>query len=232
MSFENSELEPAGFAGIVRLFPLPNLVMFPNIMQPLHIFEPRYRQMLSHALQGDGLIATALYRPDWENCLSDDPPIFDVVTISKVIANSETEDGRCNLLLKGVSRARIIREIPTDLSYRMADVELLPEPNIDITHLAGLRSELLDGFFDLQKRIGEDGESSTQLMEKNLPLGTLADMIAFSIDLGIFQQQQILGAVQVTSRCRKLIQFMDEKLAEITSDQKLICEFPPEFSYN
>ena len=53
------------FAGTARLFPLPNLVLFPHVMQPLHIFEPRYRQMTADALAGDRLIAVVLLKPGW-----------------------------------------------------------------------------------------------------------------------------------------------------------------------
>ena len=53
------------FTGTVRLFPLPNLVLFPNVAQPLHVFEPRYRQLMADSLAADRLIAMALLQPGW-----------------------------------------------------------------------------------------------------------------------------------------------------------------------
>jgi len=69
----------ADFEGIVRLFPLPNLVLFPHVVQPLHIFEARYRQLMTDTLAGDRLITMALLRPGWEEDYGKRPPIFPVV---------------------------------------------------------------------------------------------------------------------------------------------------------
>ena len=63
------------FSGVARLFPLPNLVLYPHVMQPLHIFEDRYREMLEDALAGDRLIAMALLEPGWETDYESRPPI-------------------------------------------------------------------------------------------------------------------------------------------------------------
>ncbi len=62
-SFDNLSFSFEDFAGKVRVFPLPNLVLFPHVMQPLHIFEPRYRELLEDALAGDRLITMALLDP-------------------------------------------------------------------------------------------------------------------------------------------------------------------------
>ena len=66
-AFEEYKFTPAEFSGIVRLFPIPNLVMFPHVMQPLHVFEPRYRDLLEDALANDRLIAMAVLEPGWES---------------------------------------------------------------------------------------------------------------------------------------------------------------------
>ncbi|MCC7084863.1 MAG: LON peptidase substrate-binding domain-containing protein, partial [Pirellulales bacterium] len=67
MSQDNFHFSPETFAGTARLFPLPNLVMFPHVLQPLHIYEPRYRAMLEEALDDDKLIAMAMFAPGWED---------------------------------------------------------------------------------------------------------------------------------------------------------------------
>ena len=66
------------FAGTARLFPLPNLVLFPHVMQPLHVFEPRYRQMTADALTGDRLIGLVLLKPGWEADYEGKPAVPDV----------------------------------------------------------------------------------------------------------------------------------------------------------
>src|SRR5207302_419049 len=82
-----SEPSPlAEFTGKARLFPLPNLVFFPHVMQPLHIFEPRYRQMTADALAGDRFIALVLPTAGWEKDYNDAPNIHPVACLGHIIA--------------------------------------------------------------------------------------------------------------------------------------------------
>src|SRR5688500_2748976 len=113
---------PQDFDGCVRLFPLPELVVFPHAMQPLHIFEPRYCDMLLESLATDKLIAMATLTSGVGDLLSPRPAIAATVCIGKVVSHAETEDGRHNILLIGAKRARVIREIDTNRSFRMAEV--------------------------------------------------------------------------------------------------------------
>src|SRR5580700_9155649 len=104
MSQSTSALE--GFSCTARLFPLPNLVLFPHVIQPLHVFEPRYRQLMEDALQADRLMAIALLQPGWEEDYHQRPPIHPVVCIGRIFKEERLEDGRFNLLLQGLCRAR------------------------------------------------------------------------------------------------------------------------------
>ncbi|HZZ81753.1 MAG TPA: LON peptidase substrate-binding domain-containing protein, partial [Gemmataceae bacterium] len=116
-----SDLFPlAGFDGKVRLFPLPNLVFFPQVMQPLHIFEPRYRQMTADALEGDRFIALVLPRPGWEKEYAGKPEIHSVACLGRILAEHKLDDGRFNILLRGIARIRILEEATTDKLYRVA----------------------------------------------------------------------------------------------------------------
>src|ERR1043166_7685398 len=108
MSDEASPL--ADFGGTARLFPLPDLVLFPHVVQPLHVFEPRYRQLLADALADDRLLALALLRPGWEEDYDKQPPIYDVVCLGRVFQEERLPDGRYNLMLHGLSRARVLQE--------------------------------------------------------------------------------------------------------------------------
>src|SRR2546426_12001402 len=101
---------PEGFDGRARLFPLPNLVLFPYAIQPLHIFEPRYRQMTAHALGGDRLIALVLLRPGWESDYEGRPPIHAVACLGRIITEQRLADESYNILLRGLSRMRILAE--------------------------------------------------------------------------------------------------------------------------
>src|SRR5438067_9110869 len=97
------------FAGSARLFPLPNLVLFSHVMQPLHVFEPRYRQMTADALAADRLIALALLKPGWEPDYEGRPDLFEVACLGRVVAEQRLEDGRYNILLRGLARIRLLK---------------------------------------------------------------------------------------------------------------------------
>src|SRR5205085_10289648 len=104
-------------------FPLPNLVLFPHVVQPLHIFEPRYRQMTADALASNRLITLVLLRAGFEEESEKRPPLHDTACVGKVLGEQKLEDGRYNLLLRGVSRVRIVEEVPSVKLYRVGRVE-------------------------------------------------------------------------------------------------------------
>ena len=125
MSGETHNLE--NFSGMVRLFPLPNLVFFPHVIQPLHVFEMRYRQMTADALAGDRLIAVVQLYEGAEEKERTPPAVHSVACLGKIVADQKLADGRYNLLLRGLSRIRIVRELENDKLYRTAEVELLQD---------------------------------------------------------------------------------------------------------
>ena len=102
MSASSSDL-PLNFDGQVRLFPLPDLVMFPSNVLPLHIFESRYREMLEDAMRGDQLITMATLLPGFEHEYYSRPPVAPTVCIGRVTAHKETEQGTYTFLLIGTS---------------------------------------------------------------------------------------------------------------------------------
>src|SRR6266704_2167528 len=93
----------AAFGGVARLFPLPNLVLFPQVVQGLHIFEPRYRRMTADALADDHLIALVLLRPGWEDA-GDTPAVEPVACLARIFQHEELPDGRYNLRVRGAAR--------------------------------------------------------------------------------------------------------------------------------
>src|SRR5215471_4819338 len=96
------------FSGIARLFPLPNVVLFPHLVLPLHIFEPRYRQMTTDALAGDRLLAMTLLKPGWESDYEGMPEIYPIACLGRIQAEKRLPDGRLNLQLRGLTRIRIV----------------------------------------------------------------------------------------------------------------------------
>ena len=110
----------------IPLFPLPNVVLFPNVHLPLHIFEPRYREMVSDALDGDRIIGMVLLRPGWEGDYEGRPSIYPVGCAGLISHAERLSDGRYNIVLRGLEKFRVRRE-DTERSYRVAEVDAILE---------------------------------------------------------------------------------------------------------
>jgi ATP-dependent Lon protease len=229
---EPAEL-PDGFAGIVRLFPLPNLVLFPHVVQALHIFEPRYREMLEDALAGDQLISLALLQPGWEPHYEQRPPIYPVACIGRVVAHARLEDGRYNILLHGLKRATVIREFPPDHSFRLAEVAQLDDlyPADGGDRRARIERDLMHTFQQLVPDSPAIQEQFEQLMSRQLPLGVLADVVAYTLPLEVQFKQQLLAEWNVDARAEQLLARL-QLLAEQPLAERGTRPFPPDFSTN
>ena len=232
MSFSNVNLAlPPNFSGLVRLFPLPNLVLFPGVIQGLHIFEPRYRELMEDALAADELITVSLLKPEWELSGSENVPIHETVCVGKIVTHTETEDGRYNLLLIGLRRARIVREIHSEKPYRLAQVEILNEPKVEApAQLDLLRDQLLKQFRTFaESRNLLENESIQQLLAKDVPFGLLADLIGFSTGASCHQLQDVLETVNLEARGQKVLDLMRDCSTDVQNHDG---DFPPRFSAN
>src|SRR4051794_2496285 len=110
----------------IPVFALPNVVLFPTVSLPLHIFEPRYREMVADALDGDRIIGMALLRPGWEGQYEGRPAIYPVGCAGLITHAERLADGRYNIVLRGLEKFRIRRE-HDHRTYRTAEVDALME---------------------------------------------------------------------------------------------------------
>ena len=113
----------------IPIFPLPNVVLFPNVFLPLHIFEPRYRALLADALAGDRIIGMTLLQAGHDEAYEGRPPIFDIGCAGLITHVERQNDGRFNLILRGLEKFRIdVEEPATDgVLYRIAHVTSFEE---------------------------------------------------------------------------------------------------------
>ncbi len=220
------------FRGVARLFPLPNLVLFPSVIQPLHIFEPRYRQLIEDALKDDRLIGMALLHTHFEEDYHNNPPIYPVICLGRIHKEERLPDGRWNLLLHGLTRARIECEVDADRLYRAARVQLLQEKEVASPSAAK----------ELRRQLGQETcrwfaahEAAVIQLEKllhsDLTLGALCDVFGFALPITIAVKQQLLEDVDVVERARRLICHLQatEPPEPIKAPSR---RFPPEFSSN
>jgi uncharacterized protein len=232
--FDDSLFYSAEFAGKVRLFPLPNLVLFPHVMQPLHVFEPRYRELLEDALAGDGLIAMAALAPGWEKDYEGRPPLYQTACLGRIVSHRRLPDGTYNVLLLGLRRVRLLRELPGPHRFREAEAELCDDElaACSAARRRELRRELRASLLQVLPNAPEAAEQLDQLLSKRVPLGILTDVIGFLLDIATERKQALLSEANVQRRAELLLCYLSEAAADVDSSQPVAAHFPPEFSVN
>lgn len=241
---EDATRLPDDFAGRVRLFPLPGLVVFPHAMQPLHFFEPRYCEMLADAMAGDGLIAMATVDPSVSTIASSvgvNPEIDPTVCIGKIVSHSELEDDRHNVLLVGIRRARIRSELNTGRSFRMADVDVNEDiyPPLTAKERPWLKGKLLESFGNVIPPTQSVQKNLYELMAGPMSLGPITDIVSYMLPFSAEQKLKLLAIANVDKRAETLIKFLAAGDFEIES-MSVKTEtprdegpaFPPAFSLN
>jgi Lon protease-like protein len=222
----------ANFSGTARLFPLPNLVLFPQVVQPLHVFEPRYRELTADTLAGDQLMAMALLQPGWEEDYDGRPALHSVACLGRVIGQKKLTDGRYVILLRGMSRIRIVDELPSSKLYRTASTVLLPDTNLpSLEEAQKLRRRLTE--LVLPRFAGPDNEKSQlrELLAGEMPLGPVCDHLCYRLPLPVEHKQRFLEEPNVALRAERLLEILDGMPAPdatATAERR----FPPDFSTN
>lgn len=222
---------PEQFSGVARLFPLPNVVLFPHVMQPFHIFEKRYVEMLEDALESDRLIAMAILAPGWEKEYEARPAIGKVACLGRVATYQKQPDGRYNLLLLGVRRVGIVRELPPDKAFREAQVEILEDvyPSAGAAARPRLQRKLVQSFQKLMPQMATSHPQLEQLLGSDVSLGMLTDFVAYTLELKLRLKERLLAEINVDDRAEILLEIM--RGLRTTADQP-DRGFPPEFSAN
>jgi Lon protease-like protein len=191
----------------IPIFPLPNAVLFPNVFMPLHIFEGRYRAMVSDALAGDRIIGMVLLKAGFEADYNGRPPIY-AVGCAGVITHSESlPDGRFNIVLKGMEKFRVVGE-DASRPYRLATIESMPEQIADADrielHRMRLRLEAL--LAAAVEREGGDPKFPPAVADEDL-----VNALAQYMGLEPLERQALLERDGLLARCRGLIELLEMK---------------------
>ncbi len=205
----NDILNLDNFSGKVPIFPLSNVVLFPNVLLPLHIFENRYRKMLKDALEGEKIITMALLKPGWETQYFNNPQIFDIACMGRIVSTENMPDGRSNIVLYGLKRVKL-EEIEVDYPYRMANVSIkedIIDGNEEIyrKHL----EELLNKW---NNTLGEDQKDHRIEINTALGLDRLTDSLASLVVSNIFDRQSLLEEQNAVRRAEMIIDYIQTRL--------------------
>ncbi len=194
---------------IVPIFPLPNVVLFPKTLIPLHIFEERYRTMTREALSGDGHIVLALLRDGWERDYEKNPAVHDVACLGKIETYQELEGGKYDIVLAGVHRVRLVREIQHS-PYRIAEVEPLADLACDDNSEEVIRRRNhLGGLFTRYTELANEGN---QDLVPQVNFESLVNMVAATLNLPAEEKQYLLEIDDLTQRCDVLIPILQRQL--------------------
>ncbi len=198
---------------LLPIFPLPNVVLFPNVCLPLHIFEPRYREMVADALKGDRLIGMALLRPGWQSDYEGRPPVYPIGCSGVITHADRLQDGRYNIVLRGVHRFRIIEE-DRERSYRRARVEQLPDATPCADDVASIRNQrakldaLLAPLME-QSLVEISGEGR---IPSSMPDEDLVNALAQYLRLEPLEKQALLEKVSLRARAESLVELLEMKI--------------------
>jgi Lon protease-like protein len=195
----------------VPLFPLPGAILFPRSQIPLHIFEPRYREMVKDSIEGSGQVAMIQpLRLDDDNAA----PLYEVGCVGELVGIEELEDGRFNIVLLGSHRFRLVREAEVDSPYRCADVDIEAFDDSEPDPISlGARAEVEREARRLGDAMGLaiDWHAVSRLDDEML-VNAIAQVAPF--DVGA--KQALLEQPELADRADLLVQLMQFHRAAVT----------------
>ena len=198
--------------GTIPLFPLPNVVFFPRMPLPLHVFEPRYREMVRDAARGARLIGMVLLRGDWQHDYYGHPPIFSVGTVGEMVRLEELPDGRFNIVLRGLREFTIVRELDR-AAYREATVTWR-DKLVD-----GLPAGVRDAIRHLVRRYLElrgQEVGDQDVLHANVDDETMVNFLSQHLDVSPLDKQAMLEATTLVERAGRLVDVLEFRLQEMS----------------
>ena len=192
----------------IPIFPLPNVVLFPNVFLPLHIFEPRYRAMVADALAGDRIVGMTLLRPGYQADYEGRPPVFTIGTAGVITHSELLADGRYNIVLRGIEKFRIVDE-DGSRAYRIARIEAMPEPQVtrDRDGIRRHRRKLEALLKAVVERAGSEPQFPSAISDEDL-VNALAQYLA----LEPIERQALLECDGVMARAQSLTELLEIRM--------------------
>lgn len=195
----------------LKVFPLPSVVLFPGTVQPLHIFEPRYRELLKDALATDGVMALTQLEPTFEEGDASRPRLVPTCCAGIILWHEELEDGRFNIVLQGITRARIDTERPPTRLYREVHATVMPDP----PYQGPKEEQLRQGLFELAARLPDHVAQSLLQAVSRARGGALADVVAGAVVAEVERRQALLEELDVDRRLDEVLMDVGELIARL-----------------
>ena len=200
------------------IFPLPDLTFFPHTMLPLHIFEARYRAMITDCLSRDRRLAVVGLRPGYEASYEGRPAVYEVMGVGRIVQWERMATGRFNLLVQGECRARIDRELPADTLYRMVAATSLDDTGVDAPAVAALTSRVRSRAARILASVGRSGVELQATLDALTEPGRLCDQIASTLVPSSSTRQALLEELHVERRLERLAMALDDLLSHLSGE--------------
>ena len=185
----------------LSIFPLPGALLFPDLHLPLHIFEPRYRAMVSEAMARDRRIGMIQPRPGDD---AERPALFDLGCVGRIAEVEMLSDGRSNIVLEGIALFRILRELDVTTPFRQVDAILLPRARDEaLSSVERASLEMESRRFADSQGYAVDWEAVSRLDDDSLVNG-IAQIAPFDVA----SKQALLEAGNITERADLIVQLM------------------------
>ena len=198
------------FPEIIPVFPLPNFVLFPGVQVPLHIFEPRYREMVADVANAHRIVGMMMLKGEWERDYHAFPDLYEIGCAGRISDLTRLPDGRFNLVLDGLAEFRVVREV-RERSYRQAAIQWCPTPADKLTLDAAAMTALRDLLITY---LGEPAREVWRSLveQRGLRDADLINFICFHLDVTPIEKQTLLEARGTRAAC--LIDVLTFRLEE------------------
>lgn len=209
------EIAPSSLEAL-PIFPLPNCVLLPGGLLPLHVFEPRYRALTRDALAGDRLMAIARLRPGHEAAYFDRPPVHAHAGLGRILCADELPDGRFHILLRGIGRVAIDSELPSDRAYRRVKARLLED------HTSARPDRMQSSYLQLRMLcdrladvLDEGGPQLRELVRAQSCAAACADVLTAALVTDADDRQALLETLDPADRLDRAIAHVARTLCEL-----------------
>jgi Lon protease-like protein len=197
------------------IFPLPNCVLLPGGLLPLHVFEPRYRELTRDVLASNYLMGVARLRPGFEQSYYGKPPVYDRFGVGRIICSEELPDGRYVLLLRGIGRAELARELASKHAYRTVEARELVDNPADPAEATEHQRRLISLCDHLAEVIEQGGPQLRDLVRAFDNPGACADAVAAALIMDADARQELLEACCPLTRLQRTLGHVSHLLCEL-----------------